>query len=196
VAFLTAQNKESTSPFATWGWTCLFVLVLLSVLPTDRSQATAFKPAQVKAAFIYNLASFVTWPDKTAQAGNEPFVIAVLGDDEIAGNLKILTRDERIRKRPVVIRRCASIAEIGVGRILFVGASMARDWSKIRKVLAGRSILTVGDSDALIRAGSMVNLIQRGRRIHLEINIEAARKAGLHFNSKLLKVARIVRSKP
>lgn len=168
--------------------------MLLSGLPAEKSRAAVFKPAQVKAAFIYNLASFVTWPHQTGPSADGPFVIAVLCDEEIANNLQILTEGERIQGQPVLIRPCRSVAEIGICHILFVGASIAANTPQILQGLGGRSVLTVGDSRAFGRGRGMVNLVQRGRRIHLEINVRSARKAGLRFNSKLLRIARIIRS--
>ncbi len=196
MAFLTAEKIRR--PGRRTAWHCVFLpalVLLLSGLPAGKSRAAAFKPAQVKAAFIYNLASFVTWPDDTDPAAG-PFVIAVLGDDEIAKNLEILTEGERIQGRPVAIRPLRSPADIGACRILFVGAAVAGNTPQILQSLGGRNVLTVGDSEAFGRGRGMVNLVQRGRRIHLQINIRAARAAGLHFNSKLLKIARIIRSEP
>ncbi len=153
-----------------------------------------FKPSQVKAAFIYNLAYFVNWPKSYVCKDSGTFVIAVLGNDEIAHDLKILTQNEKVLGCNIRVKAYASQSEIDACRILFVSRSAQTDLKKLLTHAAESGILTVGDWDTFIRQGGMVGLIRKGKRIHLEINIEAARSAGIRFNAKLLKLADIIRT--
>ncbi|HEX7718900.1 MAG TPA: YfiR/HmsC family protein, partial [Woeseiaceae bacterium] len=49
---------------------------------TAHSQEIVYDEHRVKAAFIYHFSTFVVWPDAT-QADRD-FVIAVIGDDDVA----------------------------------------------------------------------------------------------------------------
>ena len=172
----------------------LLLLVLLPALPDSKAWSAGFNPAQIKAAFIYNLASFVEWPVQEIDKDKNTFVIAVLGDDEIGRNLGLLVEGEQIKGKAVIVKHYSSVAEAGNCRILFVGSAMQKNMAQIFRTFAGRSTLIVSDSDAFIRNGGMVNLKRRDDRIRIEINVNTAKKVGIKFNAKLLKVATIIAS--
>ncbi len=192
MVLLTSGSRDRLCPFKKWSCICIIVPLLISGLAAGKSAAKSFKASQVKAAFIYNLGNFVKWPEVQWSDDSDAFVILVFGNDDIANNLEILTRGERIQGHPVIIRRASSVNDLGACNIVFVGASKINEWPQIKEACNGKSILTVGDSEAFIKEGGMINLARRERRIHLEINIDAATRANLRLNSRLLKIARIV----
>ena len=150
----------------------------------------AFKPAEIKAAYIYNLANFVHWPGATVR--DESFVIVVLDNPELAGNLAMLTNGERLGGRSIVVESIDSVEEIRDCQILFVDSSSENEVSaELLEKLAAKHTLTVGNSMELLRKGAMVGLILTGRRIIIAINKRLAERFGISFSSKLLKVARI-----
>lgn len=61
--------------------------------------------------------------------------------------------------------------------------------------VSGRKVLTVGEFEGFAKRGGMINFIIVDNRIAFEINIDAARRAGLSISSQLLKLAEIVREK-
>ncbi len=170
----------------------LYPLLILAVLPTVTAWAATFKPVQVKAAFIYSLTNFVHWPIKAAKEVDLPFVIAVLSDEEMARNLEIITRDDRIQGRKIVVRPYDTVDKIAHCRVLFIGAAAKTPIRDILKRFHAKNILIIGDTDHFTRQGGMVGLVQRGKRIHIEVNLEMATGAGIRLDSKLLKVADIV----
>ncbi len=172
----------------------LYPLLILAILQTASVLAATFKPVQVKAAFIYNLTNFVHWPIKAAKKVDLPFVIAVLSDEEMARNLQIITKDDRVQGRKIVVHSYSTVDEIEYCRVLFIGAAAKTPIRDILRRFHSKSILTIGDTDNFTRQGGMVGLVQRGRRIHIEINLEMAAGSGIRFDSKLLKVADIVRT--
>jgi len=152
-----------------------------------------FNVSQVEAVFIYNLLHFVEWP---AAKNSGDICIAVFGDRQVAENLKLLVGSERLRNRRVKVVQYRRVADIGDCHILFVGAGKLREMSAVRRQVAEKPILLVGDSDGFLAAGGMVKLARLGNRISLEVNPSAARRAGLSFNSRLLRLARIVSISP
>ncbi len=148
-----------------------------------------FNVSQVEAVFIYNLLHFVEWP---AEKENGDITITIFGDRQVAENLKLLVGDERSRNRRVKVVQCRRVADIGDCHILFVGAGKLREMPAVRRQVAGKPILLVGDRDGFLAAGGMVKLARLGNRITLAVNPSAARKVGLSFNSRLLRLARIV----
>ena len=189
MAILSSQKSCHPGLFQRWPW--LLMLILGSGLPGSLAWSAGFNPAQIKSAFIYNLASFVEWPQNNRTAENT-FIIAVLGDDEISHNLELLVRGEKIHGKTVVVKPCSSVIEAGDSHILFIGSTMQESMAQIVEMYDGLSTLVVGDSDAFVNAEGMVNLRRKDNRIKIEININAARKVGIRFNARLLKVAIII----
>lgn len=60
-------------------WIC-FLYVQLSSLP-GYSQGVPSKEEQVKAAYIFNFATFTTWPESAFSSSESPVVIGIVGDD-------------------------------------------------------------------------------------------------------------------
>ncbi len=172
---------------------CLLCLIVL-VFTKPCLYAATFKPDQVKAAFIYNLTNFVTWPDSQSLGPERPIVIAVVGSQAIAHNLLLLTKGETLKGRPFYIKFIQSLSEIGDCQILFLDKSMEAPLGEMLRDLARQGVLTIGDSPDFLKNGGMVGLLPKGKRIQIVINVDAARNAGISFNSKLLKVAKIIRS--
>jgi hypothetical protein len=51
----------------------------------------------------------------------------------------------------------------------------------------------VGEDEAFLREGGMINFALSGGKISLEINLKPARKSQLRISSKLLSVANVVK---
>jgi hypothetical protein len=77
--------------------------------------------------------------------------------------------------------------------LLFVGASESARLNEILSAVAGRSIVTVGESEAFIERGGMIALAADRNRVRLLINPDTMRAARLDVSSKLLRVAEITR---
>ena len=107
---------------------------------------------QVKAVFLFNFAQFVDWPAEAFPRPDAPFVIGILGEDPFGAQLDDVVRGETVNKRPLVIERYRSVAEIRNCNILFIGGNEGGHLDEILMALKGRSILTVGDADAAATA--------------------------------------------
>ena len=53
--------------------------------------------------------------------------------------------------------------------------------------------MTVGDTDTFTAEGGIINFKIEGGTVHLQINLEAARRQQLQISAKLLSLAEIVR---
>jgi hypothetical protein len=56
-------------------------------------------------------------------------------------------------------------------------------------------ILTVGEDEEFAQKNGIINFVLKDGKVRLEINLAAARKAGLTMSSKLLAVADVVKGK-
>lgn len=157
-------------------------------------KAEVFDQYQVKAVFLYNLTNFITWPPEKDSGTNRPFVIGVLGQDTLGTLLDQVVASETTGGRSIHIQRLASLKALRTQScdLLFINSDRMHLWPQIREMVRSRAILTVSDVADFGRRGGMVNLMTAGRKIHIEINVEAARRNGFKISSKLLKLAHIV----
>lgn len=173
----------------------LFASLLLIVIPFERAwgeSSTPSKEYQVKAVFLLNFAQFVDWPGKDFASDASPFVIGVLGHDPFGDYLDEVVRDEKVKGHPVEVRRFHRLDDVQLCHVLFIVGGEV-DEVELRR-LATRSILTVGESDRFTANGGIVRFATEKGKLHLRINLEAAKTSALVISSKLLRSADIVKS--
>lgn len=172
-------------------WLCLMTLLC----STKGTQAQVPKEYQVKAVFLFRLAQFVTWPTNRFSDTNSPVVIGVLGTNPFGEALPLAVRGETAQNRPIEIRELRRDEEAQRCHIVFISRSEASRAEQITGSLAGDSVLTVSDmEDFVIRKGGMVRFLTERNKVNLRINADAAKAAGLVLNSRLLRMAEIVKS--
>ena len=166
----------------------------LALLPLARLWPQGLHPTadQVKAVFLFNFAQFVEWPDTAFADPGSPLVIEIFGEDPFGTFLDETVTGETVRGRPLVVRRTRRIEDIRNCHILFLSPSEESRFDAILAALKDRPVLIVSDAPGFVRRGGMVAFAFEQRRVHVKINPDAARTAGLTISSKLLHVAEIV----
>jgi hypothetical protein len=163
----------------------------LVLAPRAAAQSTSFDEREVKAVFLLNFVQFVEWPSSAFAGTDSPLVIGVLGEDPFGRLLDDVVQGEVIRGRPVIVVRYRRVEDVKTCHVLYVSASEAAGYDRILTGLSGRPTLTVGETGAFTSRG-MIRFLTERNRIRLEVNLDAARKAGLTISSNLLRAARIV----
>lgn len=172
--------------------TILILTLIISavvILPT-RGQERKLDEYEVKAVFIYNLAKFIEWPDK-AFDHSSTLTLYILGDDPFGTYLDAI-RGKLIKGKSVVVKKIDSPDALKNVGILFISSSEKEQLQDILKRISHRPILTVGDTPSFAKRGVMVNFYIENNKIRFEINMEAAKLAGLKISSNLLKMSTIV----
>ncbi len=82
----------------------------------------------------------------------------------------------------------------GVVRIVFISSSEKDRFRPILTALRGSGVLTVGDTAGFAEMGGVINFILVDNRVHIEINLDAAKVQRLKISSRLLRLAQIVRN--
>jgi len=175
-------------------WLQILVLAMTLVAGSgaQSSEGAPSREFQIKAAFLYNFAQFVTWPAESFATPDGPLVIGVLGMDPFGPFLDDLVHGERVQGRPLAVRRFENLEELGECHVLFVSGSEGRNIDAIADRLRGKSVLTVCDWEAYARQGAIVWFVMERNRVRLRINLDAAKTAGLTISSKLLRSAETV----
>lgn len=144
---------------------------------------------QVKAAFLFNSAQFVSWP--SSQPADVPLVIGILGDDPFGSYLDETVRGEKVNNHSLIIQHFRRGTEPRNCNILFISRSEGNRAAQVISNLKGRSVLTVSDIEGFSGLGGMIELFAEKNKIRMRINLEAVRAANLKISSKLLRVAEV-----
>ena len=147
---------------------------------------------EVKAVFLYNVAKFIEWPEKTLDNSSK-LTIYILGDDPFENNLDAI-KGKLIKGKTVVVKQIDSAEGLKDAGILFISSSEKEQIKTILKGISGKPILTVGDTQSFAERGVMVNFYIENNKIRFEINMEAAKMSGLKISANLLKMGKIIQS--
>jgi hypothetical protein len=179
------------------GPVALLIGVLLLALAAPVTAVSADGPAvadsrQVKAMFVVSFLNFTEWPAGRLGPGGAPLVIAVLGDPTFAALVGEAAAGRIIAGRKVSVRAVAVPDEVGDAHLVFVSGSLAGRLPSVLWSLAGKSVLTVGDTDGFARDGVAINLYIFDSKVRIEVNTTAAARAGVHLSANLMRLARVV----
>jgi hypothetical protein len=162
----------------------------------DQQPAPASQPGEytVKAVFLYSFGRFVQWPDSAFSNAADPLVIGIAGENPFGQALDEMAAKRTIQGRPIVIRRFASPDDYRPGcHMLFVSRSLTADQqAAFLKKTEGKPVLVIGETPGFAEKGGAINFFIEDDRVRFEINAEAARRAQLHLDAKLLNLGKAV----
>jgi hypothetical protein len=165
----------------------LLILLLTTMINTQKVYADA-NEYNVKAAFLFNFAKFVEWPNEAFKNSQSPIVISIVGNDPFERALNEF-QSKTINGRPTVIHRVPSLESLERSHVIFISKSEKDNLPEVLRMAEKWNSLTVGDMKSFMQSGGMINLIKVDNKIGFEINVSAADKANLKMSSKLLKLA-------
>jgi len=173
------------------GMAYLWLLMLTLACPVA-GLAQAPSEYEVKAAFLYNFAKFVDWPSGAFPSNEAPFLICVLSQNPFGNQLQQITDGKRVGGRRIQVLFLDRVRDARMCQVLFISSSERPQIKEVLESLRGSSALTVGDTTGFAQSGVAINFILEQDRVHFEINVKSAQKAGLKLSSKLLSVAKVV----
>ena len=151
----------------------------------------AVAESDIKAAFLYNFAKYVVWPD-TAFA-NGDFHLCVAADRQFVASLDAIIAGETIEGRQVTRLTPTTPEAARSCHILFVGRGEPLAY-RLYSSLERLPVLLVGDAPDFLDQGGMVTFVREGDRVRFDVDVTVAEQAGLTISSRLLRIARRVLS--
>ena len=171
----------------------IFVFCLLAcsaaVVTADQKKPGEY---QIKALFLYNFLNFVDWPVDSSIYSSPTINVCIIGDDPFADALDDI-RNETVKGKKLAIRFYRPLDEPEGCHLLFIPASEKNHAGHILRPVREANVLTVGDTDELVRQGAVIGFFIEQKKVRFAINMEAASRAGLKISAKLLKLAKIVK---
>ncbi len=180
MGFLNRHLSVALAVFAGW------------ILAAGDARGQLTREYDIKAVFLYNFTSFVGWPESAFAGPEAPFVVGVYGQDPFGRALDEVVAGERVKNRPLVLKRLSHVDEAGGCHILFVSSSEKSKMKAVIERCRNLPVLTVADVEGFAEAGGVIGFRTEENRLKIEVNVEAAKGAGLTVSSKLLKVARVM----
>ena len=146
-------------------------------------------PSALKAAFLLNFAKFADWSSVQPAA---MLVLCVANDDQLGEALTASVRGQAIDGHGIEVRRIKGDSPIAACHLLFVPASDARQ--VLTKLGGSEARLTVSDAPGFAQSGGLIELFQENGRMRFAVNVDTARRSGVRLSSRLLDLAKIVRT--
>jgi hypothetical protein len=156
------------------------------------SADSSYTEYQLKAAYVFNLLRFVEWPSDAPAGPQGKWVIGIVGNSPVGGELALLAGGKRVDGHELSIKKVRETDNLRECHIVFVSASEERHLPSILAALRGSSVLTVADFNRFIERGGMIQFVTDGERIRIDVDLGATSRARLKVSSKLLALAQAV----
>lgn len=171
------------------GWVALAALALAVTSAAYAEELS--REYRIKAAFLYNLTKFITWPDEKSWPAGAPITICVYGFNPFETYLEKLGA-RMAKNRPIALRYLpANTSPISSEcQILFVSQYNTTQPDLMRGKSTAPTVLTVGDDPDFIAHHGQIGLVAVGNNVQLDVNLTRAREAGFTVSANLLEIAR------
>jgi hypothetical protein len=170
----------------------LFMLASTVALPAPAS-AQFSKEFQLKAVLLWRLAQFTQWPSEAFESPTSPIVICVLWENPFGDALNAAVADETAHGRKLVVQHHRAVDQVKSCHVLYISGAGPRQAKEISAALAGRSVLTVRDTDGVASSyETMIRFLTEQNRIRLRINLKPVAAARLVLDPRLLRSAEVI----
>jgi len=154
----------------------------------------ASNEAEVKAAFVYNFLKFVDWPPSSLPRLDRPLRIAIVGEGAVADATASLLQGKRVSVHPLLVVRVKPGEPVSDVHAVFITGADHKEARRTLESMASAPVLTISDDAQFASRGGMIGLYVEDRRVRFEVNTDATDARGLRVSSRLLALARLVRS--
>lgn len=168
----------------------LYLIVLIAFSSIENALSTT--EYELKAAFLYNLTNFITWPSSAFASENAPFILCILGADPFGDALNAVTANQKVGgQHAIQVTKIKSEAEAAICHVIFIPNSEKSSTPRTLAALRPYPILTVSDTEELASSGVMIMFFTTAEgKVKLGINPERVAEVELKASAKLLQIAK------
>lgn len=179
----------------TKGWVrfwigCLFLCLAPSVGAED--DIVAFEH-EVKAAMLYKFLGYIEWPASVFPSDKSPYIIAVIGAEAVAEELRDITEHRTVNNRPVEVWEMESLRAVRDVHMLFIGREENYRLGYLLEATRNLPIVTVTESEDGLEEGGIINLRVVEGRMKFDVSLASTEKGQLRFSARMLAVASTVK---
>lgn len=158
--------------------------------------ATAASEEELRAAYVFNFAALVEWPTNALPLAAQQLKLCYIGQDDAptGRGVESLARlaGLKVNNREIVFKRIQTTRELKNCHIAVLGEIDHNATARLADVLRGASVVTIAmEGDAVSTSPEIaIRLAIENDRMVFDVNSGYAKRAGLTFSSKLLRLAR------
>jgi hypothetical protein len=164
----------------------LYTVVIIFLWAGSFSSVQAQSDYRFHSVFMYNFTKYIQWPS-SAQSGD--FVIGVIGNCPIQGELEKMATNKTVGSQKIVVKKFKNVSELSNCQMLFIPSADSRDFEAALEKLRGKSTLILTEKDGLGQKGSGINFVLIDGKWRFELNENATGSAGLKVSKELSKLA-------
>lgn len=167
-----------------WRW----VLMVCALFFSSNSYAEASQQYKVKGVFLFKFYNYISW-----EHGNL-HEICVFGNNPFGGTLEHIAQ-KKYSDKNINIRYLDKVQDLTSCGVVFIHKSARSSLGDILDTTNQQNsgILTVSDLRGFARQGGAIELADHPKKIAILLNPSTFDTVGVRANSKLLKVAKIVK---
>ncbi|MBP5668458.1 MAG: YfiR family protein [Salinivirgaceae bacterium] len=157
----------------------LFLIIAIVSVSISNAQ-----DAKYKAMFISNFTKNIEWP---ASERTGDFIICVVNQNEVLGQLKTYTNGKSVGTQPISVVGVKSIDEVSKCHILYLSFadSKSEKIETAKSKLSGTSALIVSDRPGALKNGSCINFLLVDDKLKYELNKDALSERKLQVSAYL-----------
>jgi hypothetical protein len=149
---------------------------------------------ELRAAFMYNFAKFTEWPANVIGPPDRPLVFCVSDDQPMADALEQIVKGRAVGGHALSVRRTGVTGDFKSCHLLYASGLDTKRANELIGTLDRTPVLTVGDFERFAQMGGVASFFVEDGKMRFAINVDSAQRAGLRVSSKLLMLARIVKT--
>lgn len=155
--------------------------------------AETFTVDEVKAVYLLNFTSYITWPEDEFSDPVAPFKYCLFKEGSpIREPMTEALRGESVGEHNIQFKIISLISAVKDCQVLYIDKEQSAHAKNILQELADTAVLTVSDLPGFAKAGGGIELYTQAGRVKLLINVKKVDEARLTVSSKLLRVAELI----
>jgi len=131
----------------------------------------------------------VQWPNE-GDAGE--FVVGVMGEDDVYNTLKTWYDGKPKGTKKFVIKKLTSADQASECQVVYLGKYKSKEFENIKNSIAGKSVLTITDSNGLGQKGSCINFKVVDGKLKFELNQSSVSGSNLKVSGQLSSMAIVI----
>ena len=166
----------------------LFLLTGTGVVSYGESTESGLE-YKLKAAFIFNFARLISWPESAFTSATQPFNMCVIGEDPLVAAFAGV-EEKKIKGRKILLKKYSKISDAGQCHLMFVSSSEDGYLHTFLENHPAAAVVTVGESKGFAEKTGMIEFFKRDDdKLSFKINNGNAKQRHLYVEASLLDLA-------
>ncbi|WP_375578599.1 YfiR family protein [Marivirga tractuosa] len=159
------------------------VFILIALMAFGFSLKSGDRPIhEIHSMLMFNFIKYVEWPAE-AKAGN--FVIAVVGDENVASTIQNFYTNRTVKGQNVKVVNVDNVSSVNNAHVLYISSNRSREFDAAKEKFSGKSTLMITDKNGLGKRGSCINFQEVNGKLKFEINQESIKGNNLKVSNQL-----------